>query len=1216
MRFTAVLLLVLGISTVLSAQKAYNFWKPVTQESINLPDNARRDIVPITCQTYQLAYAELTAALRQAPLEYTEAARQPLLLDLPQADGTIRTFRVWESPIMAPELQAKYPELRSFAGTAADDSGITARLGIGPKGFYGFFLSPEGKIQTVRPYADGMTGTYMSYRLEDLPNATDYPEAQAVCGVEDDAFSAPAGTVPSSQPVAERGTAPVQLKKYRTAISAQAEYALFHGGTKTSVMNAIKEAIDFIVMIQERDFAMRLELIPNNDTLIYFDPDTDPYSGQFVTSWRQQNIGATNSRIGLSTYDFGHVFARVNPSGGIYVAGQASLSSICTINKASGGSSLPSPTGEQFYLIAAHEMGHQLSATHSFNSCPSSQDAQTPGTAFEPGSGSTIMSYNAVCGQDVIQNNADPYYHVGNLEQIQRFIAQEEGSTCGTNTDTGNTPPEVSIPLSNGFYIPISTPFVLTGAGTDADGDNLTYCWEEYDLGPVTSLGAPQGTCPLFRSYKPVTSPSRTFPKIQTLMANATDFTEFLPNYTRQMNFKLTVRDNHPGGGGTAISSKLFFNVTDQAGPFTVSYPNTSGVTWHPGEYKVVTWDVANTNKAPVNCQKVNILLSINGGFSYTQTLATNVANTGSYCIQVPNVSTSLARIRVEAADNIFFDISNVNFKINANAQPAFTFCPAAVFDTICLPAQYSTVISTAALMGFSDPVTFSVSGLPNGITASISPNPVVPGSEAVLTLDMPGNQQETTFNYLLKAEAGALTDSIVNNLAVYFNDLSGLSPKAPADGATGMDPAPTLRWNTSTNANTYEVQVASNPTFDPGVIVQERANITSDSFRLPVLLEKGTVYYWRFRGVNECGQGPWVGPFAFATLLDVCTKFESNDLPKNITGSLAITVESKINVPAGGVVSDVNIPKIQGYHEYFKDLEMHLISPLGTDVLLFKDKCPNFNGNFNFGFDDSKPGLFGCPPPNNGSVYKPVENLSAFNNQNAGGAWILRVKDNQISSGGAITGFELELCSSTTLNPPVLVNNNPLQLAPGNNAEVGIDLLKTEDANNSDDELVYTLLTKPAHGQLQLNWTGEMQVGAQFTQSDLNTNGLRYFDYGQNAGNDQFCFTVTDGEGGLIKDCFTITPLPLSAGEAVHSLEFLLAPNPATETVRISFGETLRSDTRIRLFNSAGQLQQTLTAAVGQQSIQLQIANLPKGIYAVTVDNAEGTGVRKLIVR
>ena len=141
------------------------------------------------------------------------------------------------------------------------------------------------------------------------------------------------------------------------------------------------------------------------------------------------------------------------------------------------------------------------------------------------------------------------------------------------------------------------------------------------------------------------------------------------------------------------------------------------------------------------------------------------------------------------------------------------------------------------------------------------------------------------------------------------------------------------------------------------------------------------------------------------------------------------------------------------------------------------------------------------------------------------------------------------------------------------------------------------------------------MEVGAQFSQSDLNSGGLRYFHYGTNADPDNFCFVVTDGEGGLIYDCFTVQPLPLSAREA-HTLDFLLAPNPATETVRLAFGEALRSDARVRLYDAAGRMVQTQVLAAGQTTLLLNVAHLPEGLYALAVDNAEGSGVRKLVIR
>ncbi|MBK8969236.1 MAG: proprotein convertase P-domain-containing protein [Lewinellaceae bacterium] len=1205
MRFLSILIFTAAGFSCLHAQSGLNFWMPVEKEHIPLAENAEQETRPKQYKTFRLDYSGLKTALHAAPMEFTGTG-EPILIELPQADGSLHSFRVWESPVMASELAARYPGIRTYAGTAADGSGARVRLGVGPAGFHGYFFGLDGRIQTVRSYARGMQEHYMAYRMEDLSYLN---ESLARCGVND-AFSV---NPVKGKPASDRSEAPVGLRKYRAAISAQAEYSLFHGGTKTLVLGAVTTAMNFINGITEEDLAIRMELVPNNDTLFFFDPDTDPYSGALASSWFGQNPAAVNSLIGINSYDIGHVLCRVANPQGVYTAGIAALGGVCTaINKARAASSLPSPIGERYYLIVAHEMGHQFDATHTFNSCPPSADSREASTAYEPGGGSTIMSYGSLCVPDAI-GDEDPYFHVGSIEQTRLFITLGAGATCGEALPADNNAPEVSIPLTNGFYIPVSTPFALTGVATDPDGDALSYCWEQFDTGPETPLGQPTGNAPLFRSYLPANTPTRTFPRIQTIINNASNPTEYLPDYSRVLNFRFTARD---GKGGVSWEKILFRSTTD-AGPFIVLEPNSTLVSWAPGEYQEVTWDVANTDKAPVNCKMVNIKLSTNGGLTYPITLATNIANTGRYCVQVPNFPTNSARIRVEAADNVFFDISNSNFRIQAPTQPGFSFCPTGLYDTVCLPATYNTVISTSTQAGFSEPITFSAIGLPPGVNANFSPNPVTPGAETVMTLDFPVNQTKATFDFTLSAEAGALKKERVNTISVFFNDFSAMALQSPADGAVGQDRGPQFRWNGVPNANFYDIQVATNPSFAPATLVNTRDNLVADSIKFQDLLEKGTVYYWRVRPKNECGDGAWVGPFAFATLIDVCTTFESIDVPKNITGSQVITVESKINIPFGGIVSDVNVSKIQGFHEYFKDLEMHLISPSGKDVLLFKDKCPNYNGTFNFGFDDSKPGTFGCPPPKDGSLYKPAENLSLFNNENSTGNWTLRIKDNVISSGGAVQVFNLEICSGTSSTPPVLVNNNPLQVPPGANAGITVNLLKTEDANNSDAELLYTLTTIPAKGQLQLNGSGvAMQVGDQFTQVDLNNNGLRYFDYGSSAGPDEFCFTVTDGEGGLIIDCFTIQPFPVSTTETTRALNFLLAPNPASESVRIAFGEALRSDTRIRMFDAAGRMVYSTVLAGGQVMTQLDVARFPEGLYTVAVDNREGSGVRKLVVQ
>jgi subtilisin-like proprotein convertase family protein len=1208
MRQFLTFILVFGFFSNVFAQN--NFWTALKPESVTLPAGAERKIKPLKFNTFQLDYANLKASLSQAPMEFTAAAREePVLLSLPLADGSMQTFQVWESPVMAPELAVKFPAIRTFAGKAADGSGLTVRLGVDYKGFHAYIFDLQGKIQSVRPYAEGSDEIYMTYRVEDLPN--DPSQRDGRCGTDESAIAAEQKAI-----AAERGAGLVTLRKYRLAVSTTGEYAQFHGGTTNSVMSAITQAVNFIVAIQERDWAVRLELIPNNDTLIYFDPDTDPFEGPLIPNWIGDNPAAINSRVGSNSYDIGHLFARVvsNP-GGVYVAGQASLASVCDFPaKAVAGSSLPSPIGEGYYVIVAHEMGHQFSATHTFNSCPPAADARTGSTAYEPGGGSTIMSYAGTCTPDAYVDDQDSYYHGASIEQAMEFITQGGGNSCGEAIVTDNNAPEVSIPLTDGFFIPISTPFVLTANATDADGDELTYCWEEFDLGVEIGLGEASGTSPLFRSYSPTDDPSRTFPRLFSIVFNQPNPAELLPDYSRFLNFRCTVRDNHPGAGGVSWA-EVQFRSSSQAGPFVVTYPNASSVTWYSGEYQTIEWDVANTNKAPVNCQTVNILLSVNNGLAYQVTLASGVPNNGKYCVKLPDgVTSSNARIRVEAADNIFFDISNAGFKILPPAAPSFSLCAESLVELACAPTAFTSQISTGSIGGFNVPITLSASGLPAGATASFSPNPVAPGSTSTMTINFSNSVLENDYDIAVIGTSDTLSRSSVITFTVVQNDFSALALQTPANGAQNVDIGPWLYWNGVVGADKYEVQVASSPSFEATTILVANANVSADSFKVSPLGE-GKVCYWRVRPVNECSNEAWTEPFVFVTKSQNCATLMANDLPKNISANGTPTVESKITVNGTGIlVEDVNVKKVQGNHSFMQDLEVRLISPAGTNVLLFKDKCPGYGGNFNMGFDDSANGPFACPPPQNGTIVKPTELLGAMSGQNSAGVWTLRVKDNVISSGGTLSAFELELCSSVSLNPPYIVNNNPLQLPGGSNAVIGDDLLKVEDANNSAGQLIFTLITVPKFGDLRI--TGSpMLPGEQFTQADISNGLLRYYDYGTNASGDDFRFSVTDGEGGLAAGTFSIQAL-VGTNEPLGNIAFALAPNPASESVRLFVSQPLDTDSRVTLLNLSGQQVHNWNLASGASSLLLDVADLPKGIYLVSVENEKGKGVKKVVVQ
>ena len=640
------------------AQQHREAWSDVSESSITNQGN--RLIIPQEYRTLFLNKTNLVEILNQAPKEFSNDARnRRVYLNLPYPNGELKKFYILNSPIMEPGLSIKYPEIRTFIAQGVDEPSAGARLDLTPHGFHAIIFSEQGTIY-IDPYSQNTTEYYISYFKKNfISSESNLFSEIGVEGTDSETAREIAQLVSNGIEL----LAPVNLRTYRLALATTGEYTAFHGGTKPLGLAAVVTAMNRVNGIYEKEVAVRMVLIANNDTLIYTNASTDPYTNNNGSTMLGQNQSTLDAVIGSANYDIGHVFS----TGGGGIAG---LGVICISGqKARGVTGLFDPIGDPFYVdYVAHEMGHQFGANHSFNGSAGSCSGgnRNAGTAFEPGSGSTIMAYAGICSPQDLQNFSDDYFHLISILEIVAYTTSGSGNSCPTITSTGNNTPVVTVPLG-GFSIPIGTPFSLTGSATDSDNDPLTYCWEEWDLGPAGAPNTPSGTAPIFRSFKGTSNPTRIFPKVSNLINNTQTIGEILPSYTRNLNFRMTARDNKFGGGGFGYSSVGFF-ANSAAGPFLVTSPNTA-VSWDGLSNQTVTWNVANTNSSPVNCANVKIMLSTDGGLTFPITVLASTPNDGSETVTVPNNPTSTARIKVEAADNIFFDISNVNFTIN-NAVP------------------------------------------------------------------------------------------------------------------------------------------------------------------------------------------------------------------------------------------------------------------------------------------------------------------------------------------------------------------------------------------------------------------------------------------------------------------------------------------------------------------------------------------------------------------
>ncbi|WP_298419239.1 reprolysin-like metallopeptidase [uncultured Kordia sp.] len=922
LRFGFFMCLFLSTASLVAQSNDWKKKETVTNSEIV----SKFNLSPEKVHFFELNETNFKQRLTSVPLRGA-AFDSNVIVEVPGIDGNLEAFKLYEAPVFAPELAADFPNITSYVGFSQENYGAQLHMSVSHKGIETMISYTNRETVFMEP--DIASNAYVVYTRDARVSSINEFRCATIDEVQN-RLGDDAGFEPEDAD-------DQVLRTFRIAISVTGEYTAYHGGTVADAMAAINTTMLRVNAIFETDMAVTFEVIANNQTVIYTNANTDPYSPStsglddhptyggnpwFATNWNVELQETLRDNIGEANYDIGHLFGAAGGGGNAGCIG-----CVCETDFPQGkGSGYTSPAdgipeGDTFDVdYVAHEIGHQMGANHTWA-------FRTEGTGVnaEPGSGSTIMGYAGITGPDNVQQNSDPYFHYHSIKQVTDNLVTRTCWNANNSPALVNNPPNAN--AGNDYTIPQGTAYVLRGSATDADGgDALTYCWEQTDSGQVTYLtfGPTLTSGSMNRSQEPTSSPNRYIPQLSRVASGQLTQTnptinsawETVAIVNRTMNWALTVRDREPtatGLGGQSSFDLTAIQVTTSAGPFAVS-SQTSNVSWEMGTSQTITWNVANTDIAPVSTANVNILMSTDGGATFPITLASNVPNDGSQAITVPVTSpTTQARIIVEGAGNIFFAMNSSNFTL---VEPDFALVFTDNDETACQPANavYSFVYNS--FNGFSGTTNFSTTNLPAGATATFSPTSAsANGTNVTLTISGTGGVTSGSYTFSAVGTSGSTTRSTDVMLDVFPGTLTPVSLISPSNGGTNVPLSTSLTWSANPFVSDYIVEVATDAGFS-SIVASSTQTGTSYT---PPSLNLATTYYWRVGISNDCVSTVYSSVNSFATQnCTICTSVSNTDYETSTTfvdfGDISRT-SAKPSGYTSYVATDIaNVTKEQSY--------------------------------------------------------------------------------------------------------------------------------------------------------------------------------------------------------------------------------------------------------------------------------------------------------------
>ena len=641
------LLIVFILSVTFSFSQRNSSWKLFENNKAVTSEKMRQTPYSLNQKLLEFNAVQFKQSLVNVPQK--SSGHTGIVIQLPNINGELESFQVWESSNFEPALQAQFPEIRAYVGKGITDASAILNFSFSPRGIQTMIFRTDKGTEFIEPYTKDSSVYVVFDSATRIKGSLPFN-----CSTDDITINQSL-----SNKLLDGNSILSSAQSYKTmrlALSCTGEYGQYFGGTESGALAGMNATITRCNGIYEKDLAIKLLIIANNNLVVYTDPSSDPYSDAAgMNNWNAELQATLTSVITEANYDIGHLFGATGGGGNAGCIG-----CVCVNNQKGSGITSPVdgvPEGDTFDIdYVVHEMGHQMGANHTFT-----HTGENNTVNVEPGSGSTIMAYAGIGGGGTdMQLHSDDYYCYKSIAQIQTNMGTK---SCPVSTSLAVTNPRPGVSPAATYTIPVSTAFKLTGVGTGTAGEVLTYCWEQNDdatvVGGTATFPSPTKTNgPNFRSFPPSASPVRYMPQYSDVLAgNLVNTWETVSSVARALTFAFTVRDNVLAGGQTN-SSLTTVNVVNSGGAFAITNPNTTNVTWNLGSTQTITWDVAGTTANGINTSNVNILFSSDGGLTFPTVLAANTPNDGSELITAPSTASPNCRVLIEPVGNIYYALS------------------------------------------------------------------------------------------------------------------------------------------------------------------------------------------------------------------------------------------------------------------------------------------------------------------------------------------------------------------------------------------------------------------------------------------------------------------------------------------------------------------------------------------------------------------------------